>query len=205
MAAPQQLQLEFDVLQQGALIAKVSEQLAVKGKQYTLRSTSQGKGVYRLMGERTLSSQGTINGGRLRPAHFEVQQSNRPEKALINDFDWTKKVLNMQVKGEARTATLSNGTQDLLSVMYCWMWQPPTGKHVKLDISNGKKLSTYEFTVSNEAQSLQTVAGTFRVIRLSDTRGEKTVYLAKDRGYLPVKMVLQDHGKRIEQILTAVQ
>ena len=204
MAAPQQLQLEFDLLQQGAVIAKVSEQLTVKGKQYTLRSTTRGKGFYRLMGERTLSSQGAIVGGRLRPMHFEVQQSKRPEKALINDFDWAKKVLNMQVKGEARTATLSNGTQDLLSVMYCWMWQPPTGKQVELDVSNGKKLSSYQFKVSEESQPLQTGAGNFRVIKLTDSDGEKTVYLAKDQGYLPVKIVLEDDGKRMEQVLKAV-
>lgn len=204
-AVPTQLQLQFDLMQQGAVIATVTEQLRVTGKQYQLRSTTRGKGLYKLMGERTLTSQGSIAAGLLQPAHFEVQQSKRPEKALINDFDWRRKILNMQVKGEVRTATLRRGAQDLLSVMYCWMWQPPQGKQVSLDVSNGKKISPYHFRVSEEAQPLNTGAGSFRVVKLTDSDGEKTVYLAKDQGYLPVKIVVEEDGKRMEQVLTAVQ
>lgn len=202
-AAPKQLNLEFDLLQQGAVIATIKEQLKVQGKQYQLTSITQGKGFYRLIGERTLSSKGFVKSGTLRPTHFEVQQSKRPGKALINDFDWNQKQLKMQIKGESQSQGLDAGTQDLLSMMYCWMWQPPTQSAQAMVVTNGKHVSRHQFSVSEEAQPLQTKAGSFRVVKLTEASGEKVVYLAKDKGYLPVKIVVDDDGKRMEQVLTS--
>jgi hypothetical protein len=203
-AAPRQLSLKYDLLQQGVTIASVKDQLTVTGNQYQLTSLAEGKGIYKLMGERTLSSQGDVADNSLRPAHFESRQSKHADKALISDFDWGKKLLKMQVKGEQQSEKLSKGTQDLLSVMYCWMWQPPKGKQVKLAVTNGKKLSPHTFVVTEESTPLQTEAGTFNVIKLNDSDGEKTLYLARDKGYLPVKLVVTDDGKRMEQVITSI-
>jgi hypothetical protein len=203
-AAPKQLTLKYDLLQQGVTIGSVKDQLTVTGNKYQIDSLAEGKGIYKLMGERTLSSQGDVAQNTLRPAHFESRQSKHPDKALISDFDWGKKVLNMQVKGEQETEKLEKGTQDLLSILYCWMWQPPKGKQVKLLINNGKKLSPHTFVVSEEKAPLETEAGTFNVIKLEDSEGEKTLYLAKDKAYLPVKLVVQDDGKRMEQVITSI-
>ncbi|HSI27728.1 MAG: DUF3108 domain-containing protein [Methylophilus sp.] len=203
-AAPKQLSLKYDLLQQGVTIASVKDQLTVTGNKYQIGSLAEGKGVYKLMGERTLSSQGDVADNALRPIHFESRQSKHADKALINDFDWGKKVLRMQVKGEQQSEKLSKGTQDLLSVMYCWMWQPPKGKQVKLAVTNGKKLSPHTFVVTEESTPLQTEAGAFNVIKLEDSDGEKTLYLAKDKGYLPVKLVVMDDGKRMEQVITSI-
>jgi hypothetical protein len=203
-AAPKQLSLKYDLLQQGVTIASVKDQLTVTGNKYQIDSLAEGKGIYKLMGERTLSSQGDVADNSLRPAHFESRQSKHADKALISDFDWGKKVLKMQVKGEQQSDKLSKGTQDLLSVMYCWMWQPPKGKQVKLAVTNGKKLSPHTFVVTEETTPLQTEAGTFNVVKLTDSDGEKTLYLAKDKGYLPVKLVVTDDGKRMEQVITSI-
>jgi hypothetical protein len=203
-AAPKQLSLKYDLLQQGVTIASVKDQLTVTGNKYQIDSLAEGKGIYKLMGERTLSSQGDVADNNLRPAHFESRQSKHADKALISDFDWGKKVLKMQVKGEQQSEKLSKGTQDLLSVLYCWMWQPPKGKQVKLTVANGKKLSPHTFVVTEETTPLQTEAGTFNVIKLTDSDGEKTLYLARDKGYLPVKLVVMDDGKRMEQVITSI-
>jgi hypothetical protein len=203
-AAPKELTLKYELLQQGVTIGSVKDQLTVTGNKYQIDSLAEGKGIYKLMGERTLSSQGDVADNTLRPAHFESRQSKHPDKALISDFDWGKKVLNMQVKGEQETEKLAKGTQDLLSILYCWMWQPPKGKQVKLLINNGKKLSPHKFVVTEEKTPLETEAGTFNVIKLEDSDGEKTLYLAKDKGYLPVKLVVQDDGKRMEQVITSI-
>jgi hypothetical protein len=84
------------------------------------------------------------------------------------------------------------------------MWQPPTAKQVNLSVVNGKKLTPHRFVVTEETTPLQTEAGTFKVVKLTDTDGEKTLYLAKDKGYLPVKLVVQDDGKRMEQVITSI-
>lgn len=203
-AAPKQLTLKYDLLQQGISIGSVQDQLSVTGNRYQIQSLAEGKGIYKLMGERTLSSQGRIISNALRPDRFESHQSKRPNKALISEFDWAKKVLKMQIKDEQETDTLTKGTQDLLSVMYCWMWQPPKGKQVNLAVANGKKLSPHAFVVTEESAPLETEAGTFNVVKLTDAEGEKTLYLAKDKNYLPVKLVVEDDGKHMEQVITSI-
>lgn len=203
-AAPQQLTLKYDLLQQGATIGTVRDRVLVTGNRYKLESMTEGKGIYRLMGERTLSSQGQVIANAIRPGHFESLQSNHPNKTVINDFDWTQKTLTLQVKGERETVSLPKGTQDLLSVMYCWMWQPPKGQRVMLPVTNGKKLTQRQFEVTEEKALLQTAAGRFKVIKLADSDGEKILYLAKEKGYLPVKLVVVDGDKRMEQVLASI-
>lgn len=203
-AAPQQLTLKYDLQQQGATIGTVRDRVLVTGNRYQLESTTEGKGIYRLMGERTLSSQGLVVANALRPGHFESLQSNHPHKTIINDFDWVQKKLTLDVKGERETLSLPKGTQDLLSVMYCWMWQPPKGPRAMVPVTNGKKLSQRQFVVTEEKTPLQTAAGSFRVIKLADSDGEKILYLARDKGYLPVKLVVIDGNKRMEQVLASM-
>lgn len=203
-AAPKQLTLKYELLQQGISIGSVKDQLSVTGNRYQIDSLAEGKGIYKLMGERTLSSQGQVVGNALRPDHFESRQSKHPNKALISEFDWAKKVLKMQIKDEQETDKLAKGTQDLLSVMYCWMWQPPKAKQVNLAVANGKKLTPHAFVVTEEPTPLETEAGTFNVVKLTDADGEKTLYLAKDKGYLPVKLVVVDDGKHMEQVITSI-
>ncbi|SDK51209.1 Protein of unknown function [Methylophilus rhizosphaerae] len=204
LAAPRQLSVEYELLQQGISIGSVKDQLTVTGNKYQIDSLAEGKGIYKLMGERTLSSQGDISGNTLRPLHFESRQSRHPDKALVSDFDWAKKALAMQVKGRQQTEKLAKGTQDLLSIMYCWMWQAPKAKQIKLDVANGKKVSSHAFIVTEEDAPLETAAGSFKVIKLADSEGEKILYLAKEKGYLPVKLVVLDDGKRMEQVITRI-
>jgi hypothetical protein len=203
-AGPKQLTVKYDLLQQGISIGTVKDLLTVSGNKYQIESLAEGKGIYKLMGERTLSSQGQLAANNLQPLHFESKQSKHPDKVLVNDFDWAKKVLKMQVKGEQKTEKLGKGTQDLLSVMYCWMWQTPKATQVKLDVTNGKKLTPHTFIVTEESALLETEAGSFKVIKLADSDGEKTLYLAKDKDYLPVKLVVVDDGKTMEQVITSI-
>lgn len=203
-AAPKQLTLKYDLLQQGINIGTVKDHLSVTGNRYQIDSLAEGKGIYKLMGERTLLSQGRVVSNNLRPDHFESRQSKHPNKALISEFDWAKKVLKMQIKDEQETDRLAKGSQDLLSVMYCWMWYPPKGERVSLAVANGKKLSPHTFVVTEESTPLETEAGTFKVVKLTDAEGEKTLYLAKDKGYLPVKLVVKDDGKHMEQVITSI-
>ncbi|MDP8566505.1 DUF3108 domain-containing protein [Methylophilus aquaticus] len=203
-AAPKQLTIEYDLLQQGVKVGTVHDALAVSGNQYKITSLTEGVGIYKLMGERTLSSQGQVVGNALRPGHFESLQSSHPNKSLISDFDWSKKTLNMQVKGEQASVPLGKSAQDLLSVMYAWMWQPPKIGQITLSVANGKKLTPRKFIITEEKTPMQTEAGRFNVIKLADSDGEKILYLAKDKGYLPVKLVVIDDHKRMEQVITRV-
>ncbi len=204
-AAPKQLELTFALMEQGHTIGTVKEQLVMTGARYALNSLTQGVGLYRLMGQRRMSSRGQVVANQLRPDHFESVPSKQAKKALITDFDWDKKRLTMQVKGEQETVPLSKGTQDLLSVMYCFIWQPPRATQLMVPVTNGKKLVSRKFVVSEESAPLTTPAGRFQVVKLSEVDGDKTLYLARDQGYLPVKLEIVDDGRKLEQVITSVR
>lgn len=144
-AAPKQLTLKYDLLQQGITIGTVKDQLSVSGNRYQIASQAEGKGIYKLMGERSLLSEGLVVKNSLRPVRFESHQSKHPDKALISELDWSKNVLKMQIKDAQATDKLGKGTQDLLSVMYCWMWQPPKAKQLEFPVVNGKKIASHTF------------------------------------------------------------
>ncbi|OZA07102.1 MAG: hypothetical protein B7X95_00145 [Methylophilaceae bacterium 17-44-8] len=205
-AVPKSIQLTYEVKRNGKLFGHVTESFRHNGKQYTLESTTKGTGVYALLGERKLLSQGDVTKDGLRPKHFESLQSTSSKKTLINDFDWKARLLTMQVKGDKQQVTLVKGTQDLLSVMYQFMFKPPVVGPLKLSITTGKRLKTHQYQVSAQASPLVTDAGQFKVVELVEKEDEeaKKIYLAVDKYALPVKIVVQDDGATFEQLITHI-
>lgn len=205
-AAPKSVKLTYEVKRNGQQFGNVTETYTQNGKQYTLQSITKGSGVYALLGERKLMSQGDITKDGLRPKHFESLQSSNAKKTLINDFDWKTRMLNMQVKGQTEQVALVPGTQDLLSVMYQFMFKPPALGQLKLPITTGKRLRTHQYQVSAQSTKLVTPAGEFKVLELTemDDADAKKIYLAPEKYALPVKIVVQDDGATIEQLLTHI-
>ncbi len=205
-AVPKSIKLTYEVKRNGKLFGHVKETYSQNGKQYKLQSVTKGTGVYALLGERQLLSQGDVTKEGLRPKHFESLQSTSAKKTLINDFDWKTRVLSMQVKGEKQQETLVTGTQDLLSVMYQFMFKPPVPGPLKLPITTGKRLKTHLYQVSAQASPLVTDAGQFKVVELAEKEDEdaKKIYLAVDKYALPVKIVVQDDGATFEQLITHI-
>jgi hypothetical protein len=203
---PKRVQLNYALEQGGQLIGHAEEIYTQTGVQYRIKSITKGVGVYALLGKRQLISEGTVGKAGLQPSRFESLQPKHPSKSLINAFDWKQNLLRMQVKGEAKQVSLESGTQDLLSVMYQFMHVPPHAKQVVLPVTTGKRLKRQHFNVSDDSQQLSTAAGRFAVLTLSDAEsGDKTIYLAKDKYFLPVKIVMKEHGATIEQTLVSIQ
>lgn len=205
-AVPKSIKLTYEVKRNGKLFGHVTETFSQNGKQYKLQSITKGIGVYALLGERKLVSQGDVTKDGLRPKHFESLQSTSAKKTLINDFDWKARVLNMQVKGEKQQEVLASGTQDLLSVMYQFMYKPHVAGPMKLAVTTGKRLKTYQYQVSKQAAPLVTEAGQFKVLELveMDDADAKKIYLATEKYALPVKIVVLDDGATIEQLITQI-
>lgn len=205
-AVPKSIKLTYEVKRNGKLFGHVTETFTQNGKQYKLESITKGIGVYALLGERKLLSQGDVTKDGLRPKHFESLQSNSAKKTLINDFDWKSRVLNMQVKGEKKQESLIAGTQDLLSVMYQFMYKPPVAGPLKLAVTTGKRLKTHQYQVNKQAAPLVTEAGQFKVLELveTDDADAKKIYLATEKYALPVKIVVQDDGATLEQLITQI-
>jgi hypothetical protein len=205
LAAPSSITLTYDLKRNGKLFANVTEHFKQDGKTYAIESVTKGKGIYALLGDRILKSNGLVTKQGLKPLHFESLQSKKTDKAIINDFDWEKSVVNMQIKGEQKTEDLQKGTQDLLSVMYQFMFVKPKVSNLKVPVSIGKRITQKSFEVDSNNQ-ITTDMGEFKALRLSSKNDEdtKTIYLAKDKQYIPVKMELLEDGAKIEQTITKI-
>lgn len=208
-AFPKNIQLEYDLSRNGKQFAKVTESFTQTGKQYRIKSVTRGLGVYALMGERVLTSAGTVTKAGLKPAHFELQQGKRAKKALIADFNWAKSLLIMQVKGETRTEKLEPGTQDLASYAYQFMFNPPTKEEVKVTLTTGKRLNQYQYKVLAHGTKLDAGNKSFKTLHISNQASvgeeKKQLWLAEDQFYLPVRYSLSDeNGDNFEQTLTSI-
>lgn len=213
-ALPKNVQLEYDVSRNGEQFATVNETFEQKGQQYHIKSVTKGLGVYALMGERVLTSTGTITKAGLKPSRFELHQGKRAKKTLIADFNWAKSSLNMQVKGETRTEKLAPGMQDLASYIYQFMYSLPQKQDskyndLKVTLTTGKKLNLYQYKVIARGEPIEAAGKTFKTLHISNqataSEDKKQLWLAEDQFYLPVRYSLTDEdGDSFEQILTKI-
>ncbi len=210
VAAPNTLTLTYEASRNGQLFANITETYRVQNGRYRIESITKGVGVYALLGERKLVSEGSVTAQGLKPMHFELHQGDNPKRTLIADFDWSANVLNMQVKGKPRTETLETGTQDLASLVYQFMFTQPKGELFKLPVTTGKKLKTYQYRVVGRQVPVTVPAGKYQTVHLQDGSSEadedqKELWLGKEVYYLPVKLVMRDDkGAVIEQVLTSI-
>lgn len=212
-ATPKNIQLEYDLKRDGKLFAKVVENYSQQGDQYKIESVTKGEGVYALLGERKLLSNGSVTKDGLKPKHFELHQGDNKKKSLISDFDWDKNTLNMQVKGSVKTAVLEKGTQDLLSYAYQFMFAQPTkarvGETINVALTTGKKLNHYQYKIIARDLNLNAAGKDMKTIHIANTPevgdDKKQLWLAEDQFYLPVQYNLTDEdGASFEQTLTKI-
>jgi hypothetical protein len=168
IAAPKKITLEYELESDGQLFANVTEYFTQDGKLYQIESVTKGIGIYALLGKRELKSNGVVTKQGLKPLHFESLQSTSAKRTLINDFDWENQRLNMQVKGRKKEQALQDGTQDLLSIMYQFMFKPPMQTPFAIPLTIGKKLSMTDYEVTTKTQMKKTKAGNFDVVTLTE-------------------------------------
>ena len=208
-ALPKSVQLEYDVVRDGKLFARVKESFTQNGKQYRIQSVTKGVGIYALLGDRKLTSTGAVTKVGLKPSHFELHQGKNDNKTLIADFDWTKNTLTMQKKDEKKTEKLSAGTQDLASYAYQFMFNPPLKDSINVTMTTGKKLNVYQYKVLARGTNLRLAKTNYKTLQLSNEaaagQDKKQLWLAQDQFYLPVRYLLtDDDGDSYEQTLTKI-
>jgi len=209
-AAPKNVTLIYQATRNGKPFAKVTETFKQTGDQYVIESVTEGVGLAALFGKRILKSEGLVTAEGLQPRHFEQHQGDNEKKAVYADFDWLVNQLSIKNKGNLTTEPLAKGTQDVASFPYQWMLFPPKSDEVSLPITTGKKQRVYSYKVVERDVSLTMDAGQFNTIHFSnasETGGgnEKEFWLAVERFYLPVKIIMrEENGATIEQTLTSI-
>lgn len=205
---PKLIQLEYDLSRNGKVFAKVKESFSQNGKQYRIKSVTKGLGAYALMGERVSTSTGAVSKAGLKPNRFELRQGKSAKKTLIAEFNWAKNTLVMQVKGETRTESLAQGTQDLASYVYQFMYKPPTQDEVIVVLTTGKRLNQYQYKVIARGEKVDAANNSFKTLHISNQASagdeKKQLWLAEDQFYLPVRYALEEDNDKFEQILTKI-
>ncbi|HZV97446.1 MAG TPA: DUF3108 domain-containing protein [Methylophilaceae bacterium] len=176
---------------------------------YQLSNTMEAKGLmsFFLPGKLVQTSSGKVTEKGLQPAQYDYKFGNNADRSQSANFDWQAGTLTMQTSKRTTTVPLLEGTQDLLSFMFQFMYAPPL-EQMQLPITNGKKLRSYSYSFEGE-EELKTRLGNLQTVHIGRSTGdgdEKTeLWLAVDYRYLPVKIRQTDKdGGVIEQIVTSL-
>jgi hypothetical protein len=198
---PSQLEITFTLTRNGSQMAEVTERLEYAQGNYKLSETWKGKGVYALLGSAHRVSQGTIVDGTLRPREFFDERSGRDTARAW--FDWKAQTLTMQYQGNKASEPMPPNAQDRLSFLFALSLLPGRADSIKYSIADGKGLSRHEYKVLGR-ERLKTPVGEFNTVKVGrqgDGRESAELWLAAERGYVPVRLVvIEKDGTRYEQM-----
>ncbi len=207
-AQPGDARLTYELSYKGFTVGETRESFIQTGSQYKLESVSEARGLLKAVFRDKISflSAGTVTKDGLRPSRFEQHRGKDASKTRIANFDWKANSIDMKFDGGNEKADLQPGAQDALSIIYQFMFAPLKEGTSKIFMTNGKQIEQYEFRKVEDV-SIDTPAGTFdtvHVARVSQPGETKTdVWLAKDKNYLPVRVVvIEPSGDKTERLLT---
>lgn len=187
---------EFSLKSSPAGKAKMVYQRLPNTQQYHLESVIQAKGLAALIIPDLLqTSDGLLTSSGLQPQHYLYQYGNKKSKTFSANFDWQSKKLNLQSEASQQQFDLTEGTQDLLSFMYQFMFVAPM-QNMQLSITNGRKVAIYDYSFEGE-EIINTKMGdlkTHHLLRMAAEGEKKTeLWLASEYQYVPVK--IRESGK----------
>lgn len=192
-APPQRVEIGYELALNGFVLAQARERLEHDGRSYRILETVAGKGAFARRGDSTRSSEGAVVRDGLRPRKFEHKRSGRD-------------TLHAQFDPAATTPTLQR--QDGLSFIWTFAFAPPT-KTVNVTVADGKDLTTYAYQVAGR-ERVKTPAGEFDALKLVKRRDKPEdkiteIWLAADRDYLPVRILVVDKdGTRLDQLAVKI-
>lgn len=184
--------------------ARMVFQILPSGEQYKIESLIQAKGLAALLIPDLLqTSEGYLDQIGLEPAHYLYKFGDKKEKTYRADFDWESKKLSLRTEKGEQKLDLAEGTQDLLSFMYQFMFVPPL-QNMQILITNGKKLGVYDYSFEGE-ELIVTKMGELNTLHLARqaAEGEKKteLWLALDYRYVPVKIRETDKDGKVYELL----
>jgi hypothetical protein len=210
LAAPGVVEAEYKIFKNGILIAYVTEKFERKGETYRIDSTSVASGGLKMFVQDkvVMAAEGKFGVTGLQPLVYEDLRSN-PNDSVRLTFDWAKMVLRTKRAGKEESQPLTRGALDRLSFLYQFMWVTrPDG--YKVEMSGGRKLETFHFRKAGEPV-LKTPAGTFETvhlerIRASDREDKAQLWLAKEKGNVPIRIWFQSaDGTILDQTIVELK
>lgn len=187
--------------------AKITYNL-IDNKQYQLKWLTEGSGIVALLFPDLLqTSEGELTKTGLQPKSYLYQFGNKKDKTRIANFDWQTNKVTLQTAKGTKTEDLPEGTQDILSFMYQFMYVAPL-QAMQIHIATGRKLATYDYSFEGE-ENINSVLGELKTIHIihsnSDVDEKTELWLAIDYQYVPVKIrKTEKNGDVVEMVATRI-
>jgi hypothetical protein len=211
VSTPKEIKASYRIYKSGVHIGNVDETFIREGDSYRLTSATETAGPLRifLRDRLTVSAEGKITEQGLEPTRYELKRDNDATKHILATFDWSRQQIISTHNNSTESFVLPPGTLDRISAMYQFAFQEPRGDEVQIWMSQGKKAEKYRYIKQGEpfvdagSQRYATVHFA-RDVQKGESRAQ--LWLAKDRFYLPVRMVFEDsRGLSLEQVLVSLQ
>lgn len=209
--AYQYIETDFDVRTKidGSAVgkAKITYNL-LDNSRYQLKWLTEGRGLAALLFPDLLqTSEGLLIRTGLQPSQYLYQFGNKSDKTRTANFDWLNKIITLQTAKSTQTADLGEGTQDMLSFMYQFMFVAPL-QTMQIPITTGKKLAIYDYSFEGEVNIISTLGElkTIHIVHSGGESDEKTeLWLAIDYQYVPVKIrKIEKNGDVVEMLVTRI-
>ncbi len=209
-ALPASLELSYSLRYGNMTVGRVVKTLARETDgSYRHRSRSTPLGMAKIFTSVEWFEEGRFEvlQGKVRPLSFlEYREgADKPHRHSAR-FDW--KALEILYENWP-TVPLPPGSQDQGSILFALMLNPPApGTQQTIHISSGKKLRLYRYTHAG-TETLNTVLGATKTTIIErpplDKGGESfRVWLATERGNLPVRISTQKRGQETTLELKSV-
>lgn len=208
-AAPRSIKAVYDFYLSGARVAEVNETFSHDEQGYRIESVARAIGPIALIagGPLTMTSKGMVTTDGLKPQLFSQRRGKNESKTLLADFRWEEGILTMTNGGKSERHDLRPNTLDRLSLLYQFLFSPPTPGETELFLATGKKLARYSYRTVGE-ERIKTRNGYVNTVHIakiaSGNESTYDIWLDKDRFYFPVKIIAGDEGKKIEQVLRSL-
>ncbi len=205
------IETQFDVTRgdnTGLLgVTQITFKMEARDNTYQLTSVTEPKGLASLfLGKLEQSSIGHVTEKGLQPSAYTYQYSANSDKNQHAELRWADSVVEMTTKKGMKSEPLPESTQDFLSFMYQFMFEPPLNT-MQLTMTNGKYLRTYTYSFEGE-EAINTKLGSLNTLHLlkSGDNLEKTeIWLALDYQNIPVKIrKTEKNGEVIEQVVSNI-
>ncbi len=175
---------------------------------YSIRNEVEAKGFASLFYWNKLVqiSDGLITPEGLKPLNYHYQFGSKIDNLAV--FDWESKKIITSANGKTSEFEILEGSQDMLSFMYQFMFEPPLTK-MKIYITNGKNFKPYDYAfvgeeiIETEVENLLTI----HIAKFNYNNEERIdLWLAKDYRYLPIKIrKTEKDGSILDQTVKKIE
>jgi len=203
--------IDYDVrrsLDSSPVGAAKTSYLLDQDNHYSIKNEVEAKGFVSLFYWNKLlqTSDGLVTEDGLKPINYRYQFGSKIDN--LATFDWDGKKIITSISGKVNEFDILEGSQDMLSFMYQFMFEPPLTK-MKIYITNGKNYKPYDYAyIADEVVETETDKFlTLHIAKFNYNNEERIdLWLAKDYKYLPVRIrktekdgsILDQSVKKIE-------